>query len=183
MIMNSRSSRQAIPFCSLNDGEPLSVVSESRLLGLIFDADMTWWPLVHDLTNRCRAKIWSLVKLREVGADTDQLLSLYIARVRSTLESGAHVYGTVINGLQATELENVQRKCLQKILGTRSKGYESDMITLGLVTLESRRKGLMKNFAISTYRSSEHQWWYTPHPHCPFTHENLHQDFMSRPPL
>ena len=74
------------------------MVEQTRLLGLIFDADLSWWPLVRDLVQRCRAKIWSLVRLREAGADVEQLLAVYIARVRATAEYGAQVYGAVVNG-------------------------------------------------------------------------------------
>ena len=101
-----------------------------RLLGLLFDSVLSWWPMVRDIVRRCRAKIWSLVKLRDVGAGTDQLLSLYIARVRATLESGAQVYGTLLNGEHAKELEAIQRQCLQIILGSTSQRYERNMVTL-----------------------------------------------------
>ena len=76
IIFNTKTSRQVIPFCSLTDGEPLPLVSKMRMLGLILDSGLTWWPLVEDLIRRCSAKIWSLVKLREVGAHRDQLTSL-----------------------------------------------------------------------------------------------------------
>ena len=54
-----------------------------------------------DIVARCRAKIWSLVKLREAGATISNLVDLYIARVRTTVEYGAQVYGTVLNGKQS----------------------------------------------------------------------------------
>ena len=93
MVINPTHNKQAIPFCSLEDGDPLPLVKEMRLLGLIVDSDLSWWPLVSDIVRRCRSKIWSLVKLREAGADCSQLVTLYIAHVRATLEFGAQVYG------------------------------------------------------------------------------------------
>ena len=78
IIFNTRRKQQCIPFCSLIDGQPLPVVSEMRLLGLILDDHLTWWPLVNDVVKRSRAKIWSVLKLREAGASEEQLLSLYI---------------------------------------------------------------------------------------------------------
>ena len=93
IMFNPTHNCQAVPFVSLEDGHPLPVVHEMRLLGLLLDFDLTWWPLVSDIVRKCRAKVWSLVKLRDAGAAVDQLVTLYTARVvRSTLEYGCQVY-------------------------------------------------------------------------------------------
>ena len=118
MLINKRTSRQVTPFVSLKDGDPLPVVSEMRLLGLVIDSDLSWWPLVRDIVSRSKAKVWSLVKLREAGASIDQLVTLYIARVRSTVEYGCQVYGTILNGAQDKMVEDIQKKCCQIILGS-----------------------------------------------------------------
>ena len=61
-------------------------------------------------------------------------------------------------------MEDLQAKCLQIILGQKSKSYERNLATLDLPTLEERRVFLIKQFAISTYKSAIHRWWYEPHP-------------------
>ena len=128
------------------------------------DDGLTWWPLVRDVTRRSKAKIWSLLKLRMSGASTDQLVALYIARVRGTLEYGAQVFGTVLNASQSDELEAVQVKSLQIVLGSASSSYARNLEALGMVTLAERRLELIKSFAISCYKSVEHRWWFTPQP-------------------
>ena len=133
-----------------------------RLLGLLIDEGLTWWPLVLDIVKRCRSKIWSLVKLREAGASQDQLLSLYTARVLGTLDYGAQVYGTLLNQSQSDELEAVQMKCLQIVRGQNSESYTKNLVALGLVTLVERRRELILAFSISCFRSIEHRWWFTP---------------------
>ena len=148
-------------------GHPLPVVSQMRLLGLIIDDRLSWWPLVEDVVKRSKAKIWSLLKLREAGASRDQLLALYIARVRSCVEFGAQVYGAVVNISQSDTIEAVQSKALQIVLGSASRSYAKNLATLGLETLENRRQDLLKSFAISCFRAPEHRWWFTPHPPLP----------------
>ena len=125
---------------------------------------LSWWPLVRDITRRARAKIWSLLKLREAGADQDQLLDLYIARVRNTCEYGAQVFHCLLNASQEEDLEGVQRKCVQIILGCKSKSYSENLATLELETLACRREELVKTFAIKCFQTVEHPWWFTPHP-------------------
>ena len=93
IMFNPTFNRQAMPFVSVEDGNPLPVVSELRLLGLVLDSKLTWWPMVRDIAARCRAKVWSLVKLRAAGAAVPQLVTLYVARVCSTIEYGCQVYG------------------------------------------------------------------------------------------
>ena len=68
---------------SIVDGNPLPCVSEMRLLGLVIDQVLSWCPMVLDIEQRCRSKIWSLLKLREAGADIQQLVTLYTARLVS----------------------------------------------------------------------------------------------------
>ena len=101
--------------------------------------------LVKDLVKRARCKIWSLAKLREVGATRDQLTSVYITRVRSTVEYAAQVYHSLLNELQSSEIEDIQRASLQIILGTESQSYEKNLSTLGLSSLSERRCLLVKN--------------------------------------
>ena len=153
MIFNRTKIRQCLPFCALSDGDPLTLVGESRLLGLVLDHGLTWWPMIHDILRKSRAKVWSLVKCREAGATREQLVSIYVARVRSTLEYGAQVYDCVLNESQSNELEAVQRSCLQLILGGDSRSYSSNLSALGLPTLASRRRELVKSFAIKCYKS------------------------------
>ena len=108
--------------------------------------------------------VWSLLKLHEAGASTDQLLSLYLARVCSTLEYSAQVYSPLLNASQEKEIEAVQWKCMQIILEASSTSYRENLCNLGLVV---QREELVRSFAISCFRSTEHRWWFTPHPPLP----------------
>ena len=131
-MFNPAHTRQAVPFISLIDGAPLPVVKEMRLLGLVLDCGLTWWPMITDIANRCKPKIWSLIKLREAGAAIPQLLTLYTARVRSTCEYGCQVYGGIINASQSNVLEDIQTRCCQIILGERSSSYAANLEILEL---------------------------------------------------
>ena len=52
------------------------MVESMRLLGLVIDDRLSWWPLVQDVKKRAKAKIWSVLKLREAGASIAQMVSL-----------------------------------------------------------------------------------------------------------
>ena len=76
-----------------------------RLLGLLFDHKLDWWPLIHDLADRANAKVWTLVKLRYAGASVHQLLENYTLKIRSILECASEVFGCVISSVQSKVLE------------------------------------------------------------------------------
>ena len=96
-----------------------------------------------DITRRCSFKIWSLAKLKEVGANQDQLVSLYVAYVLSTAEFGAQVYAPLSNAAQSYMVESIQKRCLQIILSPASSSYSRNLELLGLEILEKRRERIL----------------------------------------
>ena len=139
IVFNPYASRQAFLFVSLESGKPLQCLDQIRLLGLVIDHELSWWPLVLDIEERCRKKTWSLLKLREAGATKKNLTDVYIARIRSSIEASVQVYGPLLNGIQCTRLEEIQKQCLRIILGTKSRSYVANLTSLGLESLELRR--------------------------------------------
>ena len=57
IVFNEAHTRQAVPMVAATPGHPLQCVSELRLLGLIFEERLSWWPLIRDLVARARAKL------------------------------------------------------------------------------------------------------------------------------
>ena len=119
---------------------------------------------MRDLLDRCRSKVWSILKLREAGASPDQLAVVYVAHVRSTIEYACQVYGGLLNQAQSEEIESIQRKCLQIVLGRDSTSYRENLSKLKLERLDTRRRSLMEAFAVKCYSSPQHSWWFNPHP-------------------
>ena len=164
IVFNGTHTRQAIPMVAAYPGQPLQCVSELRLLGLIFDKQLSWWPLIRDLALRARAKLWGLVRLRDAGAGSDVLLANYNARIRSILELGAQVWGTFVNGAQSKCLEDCQAHALLVILGSQASSYSKNRLRLGLELLSVRRDSLIRKFAISSFKDPKHRCWYKLSP-------------------
>ena len=61
-------------------------------------------------------------------------------------------------------IEDLQRKCCQIILGSKSTSYAANLEVLELERLDERRKRLMGDFAVKCLASSKHSWWFTRHP-------------------
>ena len=161
VMFNPTKIYQAIPYVAVNGHAPLQVVEEVRLLGLLLDSNLTWWPLVTDIYKRCSKKLWCLVRLRDAGATPEQLITMYKLRIRSILDYCAPAYHPLLNGLQSDHLEKIQRRALQIIRGREAKSYRLNRLHFDLSLLSERREELTKNFAIKTLRSHRHTFWYT----------------------
>ena len=112
ICFNTTDIYQAAPFISIDDESPLLCVAELRLLGLVLDQRLTWWPLVNDIVSRSKSRLWALIRLRDRGATVSQLLDTYIARKRSILETTCPAWSALISGVQTIKLEAVQRQAL-----------------------------------------------------------------------
>ena len=106
IVFNSHDACQAIPFVALDEGEPLQCVDKFRLLGVIFDHNLTWWGLINDIEDRVRKKVWAFLKLRESGATVEDLKCMYIARIKATIE--VQVFVCLIGGVKEKRLEFIQ---------------------------------------------------------------------------
>ena len=140
IVFNFTINKQAVPLVIPIEEDPIMVVDKLRLLGLLWDQDLSWWPLVEDIKGRVRAKLWLLYKFREAGANTEQLLTVYTTRIRPVIEYAAQVYGCLLNGLQARELELLQSHAVMIVLGSKAESYAKNLITLGLRSLGERRE-------------------------------------------
>ena len=73
LVINPTLTKQAVPYDSAVPGKSLLCVGQMRLLGLVLDETLSWWPLVTDICSRAKNKTWALVRLREAGASVDIL--------------------------------------------------------------------------------------------------------------
>ena len=92
MSFNVRRSFDFLPQLHFPGCEPLEVIYETRLLGVIISSNLSWSPHVEFITSRATKKLWLLVRFKSLGASTNQLLLVYQSRVRSTLEFAAPIF-------------------------------------------------------------------------------------------
>ena len=108
--------------------------------------------------------MWTLLRLRDNGATRDQLLVVYIARIRSIMDYCAPVYAGLLNGSQVQKLESVQRLAVAIIMGAEATSYAQGLHSLKLTTLEARRLYMAKVFALKCAKSHRFKHFFTPYP-------------------
>jgi hypothetical protein len=117
-----------------------------------------------DITKRASQKLWVLIRFKTLGGSTDQLLTVYQTRVRSTLELAAPVFHCGLTQDQSRQIEMVQKKAMAIILGRNYTNYEYALSNLNLERLDTRRTTLSYNFAMKCSKSHQHKSMFPPNP-------------------
>ena len=134
----SSSKTVCMPFCRLRSAHPnpeltlngtlIPVVEQTKFLGVIFNNKLTFLPDIRYLKEKC---VKSLNLLRVVahtswGADQHTLLHLYRSLVRSKLDYGSIIYGSVRESYLRV-LYPIQNHTLRLCLGAFTTSPASSM--------------------------------------------------------
>ena len=157
MPFNFTKKSDFLPLLSFPGGEHLEVIYTTRLLGVIISSNLSWSPHVDDITFRATKKLWTLVRFKSLGATTQQLLTVYITRVRSTLEFAAPVFHSGLTNHQSAKIEMVQKKALAIVLSRAYTNYEAALLSLRIERLDVRREKLCHSFALKCAKSHRHK--------------------------
>ena len=164
MVFNTSSKYNFRPELSFPGHEPLDVIDVSRLLGVMISSDLTWTSHVKDITTRAVKKLWVLIRFKNLGASRKQLVQVYQARIRRTLENSAPVYSSGLTQEQKRLIEMVQKKAFVIILGKDYVSYENALTILDLKRLDTRRDDICLNFAKKCILSEKHNSMFPKNP-------------------
>ena len=144
MLFNPCISKDFVPLLSL-DGIEISMVEETRLLGLVLRSDLSWSSNTDNMVTRSNRKLWFIRRLKKLGASNEDIIDLYQKHVLSILEYAAPVWHSSLTGEDRLKLERIQKSALHIILGENYKSYTSALKLTGMKTLyENRRKIFLK---------------------------------------
>ncbi|PVD27480.1 hypothetical protein C0Q70_12641 [Pomacea canaliculata] len=130
-------------------GTVLKVVQEVKFLGVIFDRKLSFLPHIKSLRLSCQKALDILRVVGHVswGADRTVLLRLYRALVRSKLDYGSIIYGSVRESYLKI-LDPIHHQGLRICLGAfRTTPVQSLYAEAGEPPLSLRRLKLMLSYA------------------------------------
>ena len=146
MLFNPCWSVDFMPEMELGN-QQLELVEQIRLLGAIIQSDLKWASNTEDIVKRASNKLWVIRRLKSLGANTDELLDMYIKQCRSILEFGAPVWHGAITNVERQDIERTQKGALHIILGDQYGDYRNALQMTNLESLEDRRTKLCTKFA------------------------------------
>ena len=120
MIFNSTDKYQFTSRINL-EGNPLEIVSQTKLLGLILTDDLTWWQNTVSLVKRAYGRMELLRRLSNFNSPIKDMLHVYILYI-------------------------VQKNAFRKFVKENYISYEKSLRTLQMITLYERREVLLLRY-------------------------------------
>ena len=130
-------------------GQPLKIVEEAKLLGLILTSDLKWEKNTQFLVKRANARMDILRKMASFSAPMKDMLTAYISYIRSILEQSCVIWHSTLTEENKEDLERVQKNACRNILQERYVNYENALHILKIDTLFLRREKLLYRFGKS----------------------------------
>ena len=149
MSFNFRTSLDFTPVVKFGDSEPLEIVKETKILGIMVSDNLRWDSHVNYMLKKAYKKIWLLRRLKLLKLDSDILLDFYCNEVLSVLELGAPVWHSGLTNKMSNQIERIQKICIQLILGDcqfRIPYLVGCTMLSSIAPLEIRRLELCKSF-------------------------------------
>ena len=144
------------------DNQELEMVEEMRLLGVIVRSDMKWSSNTEHMLVRAYKRLWSLRRLKGMGATVDDMKDVYLKQVRSVLELAVPAWNGALTQGDVKDIERVQKTALHIMLGGNYNEYRSALDTVGLESLAARREKLSLKFAKKSVKHPKHTKWFIP---------------------
>ena len=107
-------SREDVPVL-LVGGEPIERVETFKLLGVIFNAKLTWDNHVSYILQKVSKRYYFIYQLARIGINPRDIVIVYIAIIRSVLEYACAVFHSGLTKSQSDDIERVQKRCLKII--------------------------------------------------------------------
>ena len=161
MVFNPGRTMDFHPRFCIQENE-LEVVEETKLLGLVIRNDLSWSSNTQYMIQRANKKLWCMRRLKNLGAERGDLISVYQKQIRCLLEYAVAVWHPSLTSEDRIRIERVQKSALCIILGQDYTSYKSALKELQLESLHSRRIKLCKKFAIKTQKHPKFSKWFKP---------------------
>ena len=125
----------------------LDQVSETRLLGLIVQDDLSWRSNTESLVKRAYTRMNITRKLSEFDLNTNDMITIYVFFIRSILEQSSVVWSSSITQEELASLERCQKVALRIIFGPNYISYEHALKLSKLPKMEERYQKLLLSFS------------------------------------
>ena len=144
--------------------DQLELVEEMRLLGVIIQSDMKWTSNTESIVKRASNKLWVVRRLKVLGAQTYELVDMFVKQCRSILELAVPAWHGAITVVERQDIERVQKVGLHIILGDQYENYGNALKLTNLETLEARRHKLCLKFGKKAEKNEKHKNWFKLKP-------------------
>ena len=119
----------------LIDGHPVETVRSHKVLGLTIQNNLKWDEHIYEIVSKASKRLHILRVLRRSGIPSADLLTVYIALIRSILEYSCEVWHSSISCYLSDKLEKIQKRALGIIYPEQT--YKDALLLAGITKLET----------------------------------------------
>ena len=130
MLFNTANKRDFTPRMKIGK-DIIDLVEEMKLLGVKITSDLRWNENATYITKKAYSRIWLIRRLKQMGANTNELIDVYEKEIRSVLEFASVVWHAGLTVSNTTDIERVQKTFLAIVLGKDYTGYEAALQETG----------------------------------------------------
>ena len=112
----------------------INTSSVSKLLGVSIDSRLSFSAHVDDIVSRTSYKLYTMRRLRRLGAAEKCLMTFYKAHILSVITYASPAWSSLITDGSMKQLEQIQRKALKIISPDQS--YNENLVSLCLPQIE-----------------------------------------------
>lgn len=124
------------------DGTVIERVSTFKLLGVVFNSQLTWHDHVNYILSKVSKRMYYISQLVKSGVKDSNVIEIYCSVIRSVLEYCCPVWHPGVTVQQSHDIERVQKRCLRIVYPNLS--YNTAMQISGLETLFARREKITR---------------------------------------
>ena len=140
-------------------GKELEVVTETKLLGLTVQSNLSWDMQVDSMVGKSSRCLFN--RLKRFGLPEEDLVSMFVSYVCPVAEYATPVWhGCLYTEEQFKKLESIQKRACRIVLGAKYNSYTEALDLTGSQTLSNRRIQLCNKFAVDCTRSDRYKEWF-----------------------
>ena len=117
-----------------------------KLLGVWLQEDLGWHENTKQICKKAFSRISLLSKLKYVGIQTDDLLTIYKLFIRCIPEYCSTVFHSSLSEELSNKIDRIQSTCLKVILSESHVSYSAALEMCGLEQLSIRRDNRQPSF-------------------------------------
>ena len=116
------------------DGATISKVTQTKLLGVVFDEMLSFSLHVDNLVSKCASRKFFLYALKRLNLATAGLLTFYFSKIRTNILYACAVWYPVLSKHNRTRLESIERWSL-RIIFPDLNSYNDRILEAGMVPI------------------------------------------------
>ena len=146
-------------------GKELEVVTETKLLGLTVQSNLSWDMQVDSTVGKSSRRLYMLNHLKRFGLPEDDLVFVFVSyelicSSSAVVEYATPVWHGCLTEEQSKKLESILKSVCRIILGAKYNSYTEALDLTGLQTLSNRRIQHCTKFAVDCTRSDRYSEWF-----------------------